>query len=75
MIKAVKTEDVCAKFKENVRIKRLERGLTQCDMADILGTSQPAYSALERGTRVPGLDMIVRISNALDVTIADLLGV
>jgi transcriptional regulator with XRE-family HTH domain len=46
--------------------ERGRRGLTQAELAALCGTTQSAVARLERGTRPPRLDTLLRIANALD---------
>jgi transcriptional regulator with XRE-family HTH domain len=45
--------------------QRLEAGLTQAELAGLMGTTQSALSRVESGTVVPTLDMIDRYARAL----------
>ena len=47
---------------------RKRQGLSQKDLADMLGVSQNAVSQYESGKRVPSLDMLVKIANILSVS-------
>jgi transcriptional regulator with XRE-family HTH domain len=49
-----------------VESERGRRGLTQAQLAELCGTTQSAVARLERGTRPPRLDTLLRIANALD---------
>ena len=49
-----------------VAAERVRRGLTQVELARLCGTTQSAVARLERGTRPPRLDTLLRIANALD---------
>ncbi len=49
-----------------VEAERGRRGLTQAELAELCGTTQSAVARLERGTRPPRLDTLLRIANALD---------
>lgn len=46
--------------------ERDRHGLTQAELAELCGTTQSAVARLERGTRPPRLDTLLRIANALD---------
>jgi transcriptional regulator with XRE-family HTH domain len=46
--------------------ERTRRGLTQVELAALCGTTQSAVARLEKGTRPPRLDTLLRIANALD---------
>lgn len=54
------------KFCDNVRSRREALGLTQAQVAKRLGLTQSYYSAIEHGYRTPGLDVIERVSAALN---------
>jgi ribosome-binding protein aMBF1 (putative translation factor) len=45
---------------------RLERGMSQQELAVLCGTTQSAIARLERGARPPKLDTLMRIADALD---------
>lgn len=60
-------------FMENVRARRLELGLTVQQMAERLGVSQPSYTQIEMGRRVPTLSVVERVSQALGIAAAALL--
>jgi transcriptional regulator with XRE-family HTH domain len=49
-----------------VAAERTRRGLTQVELATLCGTTQSAVARLERGSRPPRLDTLLRIANALD---------
>ncbi len=46
--------------------KRIERGLSQKDLAKKIGTKQSAISRLESGTYNPSLSFLQKVSEALD---------
>ena len=54
------------------RIRR-ERGITQVELAQKIGATQGAISMIENGERNPSVPMIVRIAEALDCTVDELL--
>jgi transcriptional regulator with XRE-family HTH domain len=60
-------------FCENVRDRRKQLGLTQEAVAEMLGISQPTYAGIEAGRRVPGLDVVERVAEALEIAPALLL--
>jgi len=57
------------KQSSNMRIARLKRGLSQSQMARLVGTSQPTYSRIESGeTREPKDEEIIdRIAIVLNM--------
>lgn len=48
---------------------RLLRGLTKAQLAEMVGTRQPAIARLENGNSVPSLSFLERIAKALDARI------
>ena len=46
--------------------KRLERGLTQAQLAKKLKTKQPVISRLEQGSYNPSIKFLKRVATALD---------
>ena len=48
---------------------RLQRGLTQSQLAEIVGTRQSSITRLENGNSVPTLSFLERIATALDARI------
>lgn len=59
---------------ENLSKIRRERGLTQESLAIKLNVVRQTVSKWENGTAVPDADMLCRIADALDVSVAELLG-
>ncbi|WP_299116402.1 helix-turn-helix domain-containing protein [uncultured Winogradskyella sp.] len=57
----------------NIKRIRKEKGLTQQDVADSSDMLVPTYSRLERGGSNPSLASMIRIANALDVSLIELL--
>jgi transcriptional regulator with XRE-family HTH domain len=45
---------------------RIERGMSQQELAVLCGTTQSAIARLERGGRPPRIDTLLRIAEALD---------
>lgn len=46
---------------------RIERGLTQAQLAELVGTKQPSIARLERGEREPTLAFLRKLAEALGV--------
>jgi transcriptional regulator with XRE-family HTH domain len=44
---------------------RIKKGLKQSELADLVGTSQPAIARAERGGALQSLDLLLRIAEAL----------
>ena len=55
-----------AAIANHVTERRLERGLSQRELAELTGTTQSAIARLEAGGRPPRIDTLLRIANALD---------
>jgi predicted transcriptional regulator len=55
-----------AAIAEKVADRRAERGLSQRELAELVGTTQSAIARLERGGRPPRIDTLLRIADALD---------
>lgn len=45
---------------------RLMRGLTQAQLAEMVGTHQPSIARLENGNSSPSLSFLKRVAEALD---------
>ena len=63
----------CAKAGRLIRTLRLERGLTQAELADAVGVSKQAVSNWERGKRFPDVSLIEALTEALGVSAAELI--
>jgi transcriptional regulator with XRE-family HTH domain len=55
-----------AQIAGQVADRRKDRGLSQADLAELVGTTQSAIARLESGGRPPRIDTLLRIANALD---------
>ncbi len=60
-------------FGRRLRELRLGRQLTQEALAEAAGITSTYTSDIERGKRAPSLTIILRLAQALDVDVADLL--
>ena len=61
-------------FSERLKTLRKEAGLTQVDVAEKLGISQPAYASWERGVKKPTQENLVKIAQVLNVSVDYLVG-
>lgn len=59
---------------ERIKRRREELGYSQTDLARMIGVSPPAVSQFESGTRFPSSSVLVRLADALKVTMEYLLG-
>jgi predicted transcriptional regulator len=55
-----------AAIAQDVAERRQELGLSQRELAELVGTTQSAIARLERGGRPPRIDTLLRIADALD---------
>jgi transcriptional regulator with XRE-family HTH domain len=55
-----------AQIAGQVADRRKELGLSQAELAALVGTTQSAIARLESGGRPPRIDTLLRIANALD---------
>jgi len=61
-------------FAESLRKAREERGLTQTQLAELLGITLRVYNRWERGAAVPRLDSIVQLADILQLSLDQLVG-
>ncbi|WP_192942793.1 helix-turn-helix domain-containing protein [Streptococcus dysgalactiae] len=61
-------------FPERLKALRLEANLTQKEIAEKFGISQPSYLAWEKGKRKPGSETLEKFSNFFGVSTDYLLG-
>lgn len=59
---------------QRIKKARLDSGLTQMDIANQLGISQPSYSRVEAGRLEPSAVQIVTLSGLFGVSVLWLLG-
>ncbi|GHE73505.1 transcriptional regulator [Camelimonas fluminis] len=64
--------DIRIVIAKNARRIRLEKGLTQAQVAARLGVDRAHVSSLEQGQRNPTATTLWEIANALEVEIAEL---
>jgi transcriptional regulator with XRE-family HTH domain len=57
-----------ASIAEKIRLQRLQKGLSQENMADLLNLSTTAYGDIERGKTDLTLSRLTQIANALNVS-------
>jgi putative transcriptional regulator len=61
-------------FSERLKESRKQARLTQVEIAEKLGISQPAYASWERGTKKPTQENLIKIAQTLNVTVDYLVG-
>lgn len=60
-------------IRETLRQLRLERGLTQDEVAEQVGLTRQAVSSYESGRTQPGLDILQRLADVYQVELTDLI--
>jgi len=55
-----------AQIADRVAEQRIAKGLSQRELAELVGTTQSAIARLERGGRPPRIDTLLNIADALD---------
>lgn len=58
----------------NLKEIRLKKGMTQQQMADLLGLSQPVYAHYENGARQPSIEVLIHMSEKLMVSVDYIIG-
>ena len=64
---------VCAEVIRQLREERRRRGLSNYAVAKRCGVSQSMLSLVERGLRNPTLETVLKISDALEADLSDIL--
>lgn len=67
-------EDVALNLGNNVRQLREARGLTQQQMSKMAGVPRPTWANLESGGANPTLAVVVKVANALQTSVEELIG-
>lgn len=67
-------DEVMQMFNERLKTLRIQRKMTQSELAKKIYISQPAYSKYEVGTASPNPETLSKIADALDVSVDYLLG-
>lgn len=70
----LKLEDYLKIFAERLKKLRIEKNLTQQELADMIGAVKSTISQYETCKREPVLSILIKLANALDVSIPYLIG-
>ncbi len=57
-----------------LKISRMRKGLTQEELAEKIGMAKITISAYEIGRAKPSLDVLIKLSDVLEVSLDELLG-
>lgn len=59
-------------MRTSLKFKRMERGLKQADLADLVNVRRETIGRLEQGQYCPSLRLAMDLAKALDTTVEDL---
>lgn len=59
---------------ETIKSKRIERDITQSELADMIGVSKTYIYLIESDKKMPSLKMIIKISRVLRYSVDELIG-
>ena len=59
---------------KNIKEKRLEHGITQSKLAELIGVTHAAISYWENGVNIPNVLDCWKIADVLNITIDELIG-
>lgn len=62
-----------AKINETLRQLRLDRGMTQEQVAELVGLTRQAVSSYEAGRTQPGVDILERLADVYEVELTDII--
>jgi transcriptional regulator with XRE-family HTH domain len=60
-------------IKRNIRIIRMELGMTQEEFGDELGVSRPAIGSYEEGRALPSIGVLIKIADLYGVMLDELI--
>lgn len=60
------------KLGENVRVRRVQLGMSGQQLAEQVGVTEPMISHIERGLKMPSVAVCVALAHALECTLDDL---
>ena len=61
-------------YEAQIRKHRMDRGLSQQELGELLGISSAAVSKWERGQSAPDVDMLARLADAFGISMDELCG-
>jgi len=54
-------------YRETIKKRRLEKGLSQNKLAMLVGISQPFMHEIESGRKSPSVDVLIKLCRELDI--------
>lgn len=64
-------DNIKKKIGNNLKRLRLEKGLKQSELAEIVGVEDKTISRIEVGGNYPSMDLLVRLAEVLDCELVD----
>ncbi len=64
---------VCERVAQILKEEREKRGLSMTSLGERAGLSQQMVSYVERGMRIPGLDTLIRVTDALEIDLPEII--
>lgn len=59
--------DIMAQFHEIMRKKRIEKGLSQYKLGELVGIRQSTINHIEKGRRHPSFELLLKICEVLEI--------
>ncbi len=69
----MKREVLIKNISDNVRIQRTKQRMSQDKLSELTGINQQQISYIENGKACPKLETVIKIAEALNVTVNDLI--
>jgi transcriptional regulator with XRE-family HTH domain len=69
----IRHAEIVGRFAERLRELRHSRGMTQAELGQAARITTSYVGRLESGGAAPGIDLVMRLADALSVTVHDLL--
>lgn len=67
-------KDLQIKFTERLKELRQQKGISQRNLAEIIGVSQPLYFKWEQGQCQPSLEHLIKLCTYFDVSVDYIIG-
>jgi len=71
--KQIQHDPIVGRFGKRLREVRVDRGMTQVQLAEKAAVTLSYITRLENGMSAPGIDLVAKLAAALGMTAADLL--
>ena len=57
----------------NLKVARVKKGLTQKELAELIGVSPSMINRIETGKQIPKVDILLKLAEILEVSVEELL--